>query len=359
MGLGFLIKGLAAFLIPIGVIFAYLFISGQRWKIKKLGLRQGSAIVCFFVLLWLVPLVYHLGLVSTLRELLLKQTMDRVLDARVHKRAFYYYLVNFIPNLFPYSIFFFLSLIYTVFRIRQQDKFRMFVFCWFSFPFLAFSLISSKLDIYLIPSYAAIAILVEQFLLDGVEKKGKKSSMIVTSITFFLIPIAVFVKKKLILEIDPSLFCLFLIYGSFSILTGILGIRWATRKKYERFIYTIAGNITVLLVILTFSSPILNEYIGYQKFSEIIKSEKEKNQQLKILGFQESNVNRLRCLVGDYSIQNIRDSDLIETMTYQEDLLILLKNTKLPQLKKDYQLVYKNQKFSIIKYTHSENFTTE
>ena len=110
IGIGFLIKGLAAIFIPISVVILYLLITKQKDKIKKLKLLKGILIILIFVLIWIIPLVLSLGFDSTMKELIFKQTVNRAVNTSVHKRPIYYYLVNFVPNLWPWSLFFFISI---------------------------------------------------------------------------------------------------------------------------------------------------------------------------------------------------------------------------------------------------------
>ena len=110
----------------------------------------------------------------------------------------------------------------------------------------------------------------------------------------------------------------------------------------------------VLLGILTISTPIVNEYIGFTKFAGIIKTEKEKDSSLKIFGFKENEANRMSYIVNDETIINIENPDEMKNIINNENVIILLQNEDMKNLPDNYEMIYSNNKFSIIKYIRKE-----
>ena len=349
IGIGFLIKGLAAIFIPISVVILYLLITKQKDKIKKLKLLKGILIILIFVLIWIIPLVLSLGFDSTMKDLIFKQTVNRAVNTSVHKRPIYYYLVNFVPNLWPWSLFFFISIGIILFNIKKQDKFTIYVLCWIFMPFIIFSLVSSKLDIYLIPVYGAMAIITEK-LISGDYKKTKKILGIITSCIFILFIIAAFISKKKLDEMDPFLFKLVLLYGVFSIFTFIAGIYFSLKGKMSKFVYNIAGNMIVLTIILGISTPIVNEYIGFSKFINIINIERAKNNNLRVFGFKENEVDRMSYLINSENMRSFENNSDLMKQRIESDIIVLVQNDDMETLQKDFEKVYSNNKYSIIIY---------
>ena len=352
-GIGFLVKGLAAVFIPIGVILAYLLMTKQKNKIKKLKLGRGSIIIVIFAFIWFIPLILSLGVNSAVNELLLKQTVNRAVNTSVHKKPVYYYLVNLLPNLFPWTLFFFISFITLIIRIKKQEKFIIFILCWFIVPFIIFSLVSSKLNIYLIPAYGAIAVITEKL---SAEKFGKTKTAagIITSIVYFLFIIAAFAAKKKLIEMDPVLFNLVLFYGVFSILTAAAGIYFSLKGKAYGYVWNIVINMIVLLGILTISAPVVNEYIGFTKFARIIKTEKEKDSSLKVFGYKENEADRMAYIINDNNIKNVENREKMKQIINSENVIILLQNKDIGDLPENYEMIYSNSKFVIIKYIRKE-----
>ena len=352
-GIGFLIKGLAAVFIPIGVILAYLLVTKQKDKIKKLKFGKGIIIIVIFALIWFIPLIMSLGVNSAVNELLLKQTVNRAVNTSVHKKPIYYYLINLFPNLFPWTLFFFFFFLMLLIRAKKQEKFMIFIICWFAVPFIIFSLVSSKLDIYLIPAYGAIAVITEKIL---VKKNGKAKKIIgiITSMFYFLFIIAAFISKEKLAGMDPFLYSLVLVYGVFSIFTAAAGIYFSLKEKAYCYVWNIVINMIALLGILTISAPSVNEYIGFSKFAEIIKAEKEKDRSLKIFGYKENEANRMAYIINDDNIINIENPEKLNKIIKNENVIILLQNKDISDLPENYEMVYSNSKFVIIKYIRKE-----
>ena len=352
-GIGFLIKGLAAVFIPISVILVYLLITKQKSKIKELKLGRGIIIIIIFALIWFIPLIMSLGMNSAVNELLLKQTVNRAVNTSVHKKPIYYYLTSLLPNLFPWTLFFFASFTMLIIRIKKQEKFIIFIICWFVMPFIIFSLVSSKLNIYLIPAYGAIAVIAEKMIS---EKGGevKTAIGIITSAIYFLFIIAAFIFGKKLAVMDPILYRLVLVYGIFSIFTAAAGIYFSLKEKAYSYVWNIVINMIVLLGILTISTPVVNEYIGFTKFAGIIKAEKEKDSSLKIFGYKENEANRMAYIINDNNIRNVENHEEMKQIIKNGNVIILSQNKDINDLPGNYEMIYSNSKFVIIKYIRKE-----
>ena len=109
-----------------------------------------------------------------------------------------------------------------------------------------------------------------------------------------------------------------------------------------------------LLGILTISAPSVNEYIGFSKFARIIKAEKEKDRSLKIFGYKENEANRMAYIINDDNIINIENPEKLNKIIKNENVIILLQNKDISDLPENYEMVYSNSKFVIIKYIRKE-----
>ena len=229
----------------------------------------------------------------------------------------------------------------------------IFILCWFIVPFIIFSLVSSKLNIYLIPVYGATAVITEKL---SAEKSGKTKTAtgIITSVVYFLFIIAAFGARKKLIEMDPVLFNLVLFYGVFSILTAAAGIYFSLKGKAYGYVWNIVINMIVLLGILTISAPVVNEYIGFTKFAGIIKTEKEKDSSLKVFGYKENEADRMAYIINDNNIKNVENREKIKQIINSENVIILLQNKDIGDLPENYEMIYSNSKFVIIKYIRKE-----
>ena len=187
-GLAFLVKGPMAPVITL-VLFAFESIRRRR----KPRAKDALAIVPMLLLplLWLVPAVI-IGGEAFWREIFYKQTVGRAVGAWVHKSPPWFYLMRAPLTLLPW---FFLCVAALV-RLRRiprsssgssedggaksvhSEELRGtprkprnygFAVSWILAVLVPYSLLSSKLDVYMITIVPAVALLIASFV-DGVER---------------------------------------------------------------------------------------------------------------------------------------------------------------------------------------------
>jgi 4-amino-4-deoxy-L-arabinose transferase-like glycosyltransferase len=107
-------------------------------------------------LLWLVPAIF-IGGEPFWREIFYKQTVGRAVGAWVHRSPPWFYLVRAPLTLLPW---FFL----TVAALRARDETAKFARSWMLAVLVPYSLLSSKLDVYMIAMLPAVALLIARFL---------------------------------------------------------------------------------------------------------------------------------------------------------------------------------------------------
>lgn len=156
MFLALFTKGPLGILIPL--ISAYVFLACTG-RIRRAAYFTGGwktwAILLGGCIVWF-GLVYIDGGGSYLNNLLFHQTVDRAVNAFHHKRPFYYYLYCVWYDMLPWSLLTLGLIITAACRRRIQtdlEKLFLTVICC---TFVMLSLISSKLDVYLVPAYPFI-----------------------------------------------------------------------------------------------------------------------------------------------------------------------------------------------------------
>lgn len=156
MFLALFTKGPLGILIPLVSAYVFLAITG---RIRKAGHYTGGwktwAVLLVGCACWF-GLVYIDGGADYLHNLLFHQTLDRAVNAFHHKRAFYYYLYSVWYAMLPWSLLTIGTIIVAACRkqiVTDLEKLFMTVICC---TFIMLSLISSKLDVYLIPAYPFI-----------------------------------------------------------------------------------------------------------------------------------------------------------------------------------------------------------
>jgi 4-amino-4-deoxy-L-arabinose transferase-like glycosyltransferase len=144
------------------------------------------------MLLWIIPSVISGGR-EYAYELLIIQTFGRAVNSFAHQRPFYYYLETFSGTFLPWSFFLYSSFIYYLRSRKNAPKFIKFLVVWFVSAFILFSVISGKLDIYLLPIYPAGALLTAYLFRQVREKKASSFYIVVPAVlTLVLLGIAAF-----------------------------------------------------------------------------------------------------------------------------------------------------------------------
>lgn len=156
MFLALFTKGPLGVLIPLSGAYIFLVFTG---RIRKAACFTGGwktwAILLGGCAIWF-GMVYIEGGLAYLDNLLFHQTVGRAVNAFHHKRAFYFYLYSVWYDMLPWSLLSIGIIITAVWRRRLQtdlEKLFLVVICC---TFVMLSLISSKLDVYLIPAYPFI-----------------------------------------------------------------------------------------------------------------------------------------------------------------------------------------------------------
>lgn len=194
MGIGVLVKGGAAFAVP---VIAMIFLLGMDRKMKFLGkIRFGTGILVVLLIVgtWLASLYLQPQGDDYIKLLLGQETLGRALKSKSHVRPFYYYIMKFPLIFLPMTPFFLLGLyeqIKNIKSFREWEPLSKLSFTWFLGPFIFFSLMSGKLEIYLMPIFAPAMVISFLYLFrfneEKLEKWFKYSSafFIVLYTTFF------------------------------------------------------------------------------------------------------------------------------------------------------------------------------
>lgn len=178
-GLAFLVKGPMA---PV-ITLALFAIESIRRRRKPTG-RDALALLPMLLLplLWLVPAIL-VGGESYWREIFFKQTVGRAVGAWVHKSPPWFYVLRAPLTLLPW---FFLC-VAALFRGRSDEKAR-FAVSWILAVLIPYSLLSSKLDVYMITMLPAVALLVGRYV-ETNDTWGRRANLVMLTL-FSIIGIA-------------------------------------------------------------------------------------------------------------------------------------------------------------------------
>lgn len=173
-GFAFLVKGPMA---PVIALALFTFESFRRRR-KPTG-RDALALLPMLLLplLWLVPAII-IGGEPYWREIFYKQTVGRAVGAWVHKSPPWFYVMRAPLTLMPW---FFLTIAALVAAYRRNDDRAKFAVSWMLAVFVPYTLLSSKLDVYMIAMLPAMALLVARFV-DVDDAWGRRANLVMLSL---------------------------------------------------------------------------------------------------------------------------------------------------------------------------------
>jgi 4-amino-4-deoxy-L-arabinose transferase-like glycosyltransferase len=157
LGIGTLIKGPMAPVIVI-VLFAFEWLRHKRMPRGNYALAIAAMVV--IPMLWFVPAMIIGGSHYT-HEVLVKQTAGRAVGAWVHRSPIWFYVAHAPATLFPW---FLLLVVAIVAAYRRNDDRGRFYVSWILAVLVPYSVMSSKLDVYMMAMIPPAALLIARLV---------------------------------------------------------------------------------------------------------------------------------------------------------------------------------------------------
>jgi 4-amino-4-deoxy-L-arabinose transferase-like glycosyltransferase len=176
-GAAFLVKGPMA---PV-IFIALIAFEALRRRTLPRGNYVGAVLVLLAIpLLWLVPAIL-IGGEAFWREIFFKQTVGRAVGAWVHREPPWFYIVRAPVTLMPW---FFLTVVSIVAIFRRRDELGKFGVSWMLAVLVPYTLLSSKLDVYMITMLPAVALVVARFVAveDRLSDWGRRANLVMLAL---------------------------------------------------------------------------------------------------------------------------------------------------------------------------------
>lgn len=262
-------KGPVGLLVPLLTISTFLIIKKQiRHFSTYLGWRQWS-ILFGLCLLWFGS-VWLEGGNAYLNNLLFNQTVNRAIDAFHHKEPFWYYFKTIWYSLAPWSLLYIICILLGIKQRLLNTDLKKFFFTAITTTFIALSIFSGKLDIYLLPIFPFIAYLCFLLFPELKERQFSFTVAIPAFVLLFALPLLlllpahinfpILLNKYMILSAAvlslSSAFCLYLLY----------------KKQFFHAINSLSIGILLTIFIGGLSMPAINPYIGFGNLTEKAKT---------------------------------------------------------------------------------------
>jgi len=285
MGRALLTKGPVGVLLPLVAVVLFLGAKKELKKIKGIHLGKGLLLAAGMLAAWLAPACVAGG-EAYMQNILFQQTFGRMIDSYSHKGPFYYYLIEFPVDFFPWSLFIPSAAVY-FWKKRAALPGILFPAVWFGGTFLFFSAVSCKRSLYLLPLYPAAALFMAKFWSDAVrdEQSGGRPAQS----KLFTIPFSLFC----FLLIATAAAGIVVFSGNFKFIApvrnftgafypttgvllagGILGVRLIKRRGgMTSLFWCVSGTvIAVFITIVFFAFPAFNNIKSAKPFCEKIKN---------------------------------------------------------------------------------------
>lgn len=238
--LGFMVKGFAALIFPVGVALLYCVLARDGVLLKRLRLGRGMVLVCCICAPWFLYMIYAHGS-GYLEYMLVDETKNRLLGAAttdhyvwMKLQAFAQHAVFYLQVLgalfAPWSVFALVAIPWAVFRFfRREDPQSLgFLLLWFFGVYIFFSLMYFTISHYMLVLSTPLAILIAYFF-QTVEAKAWMRRLNKGLVIFLLTVGAVAYAVLCVFLAGKSLICLPLVGILYGLMVWIVG---RTQRAY-------------------------------------------------------------------------------------------------------------------------------
>lgn len=254
-------KGPVGILVPLISTTVFLIINGE---IKTIGRYWGwkTAIILFTLCgAWFAG-VYAEGGNQYLNNLLFNQTVNRAVNSFHHKEPIYYYLTTSWYSLAPWSLLYAGILVMRLKkRLATTDLERFFLVVALS-TLVTLSLISSKLQIYLLPAFPFITYLSVLWIPKFDSKRWMFPLVGIPAYIFYMALPALIVAQKFINITEFSTSPIIIIAAMILSFTGLLSMRYLIDSKLFQGIVTMSVGMLLAVFAVSFAIPKYNSFIG-------------------------------------------------------------------------------------------------
>lgn len=350
IGISCLIKGGAGLLIPITAIISLLIFDKNIIFLKKIKYLQGLLLILLILSLWFISIYFSFYGKEYLKLLLGQETLGRAFKSKAHIRPFYYYLQNLPLLVFPYSLFWIGSIISNLKNLKffkNWNPIEKIAFTWFLGPFIFFSLMSGKLEIYMIPLFPAIIISIYIYMKKISKKIYFKYSIILSNIIFLILIFTIYILSYLKFNlINIQILILILVPLLISCICSIIKLK---KINFNNIIISQIYFILGFLFSLIFILPLYNKIQSLQPIYNFIYNTSNKN----IVSYKFSDSINLNSSLG-INIKNYDNLNELINENSNKNIIILGRNKFKPKDfdSKNYSLILKNSLYYLMSYSH-------
>lgn len=247
LGVAVLIKGPMALVIAI-VLFLLEWL--RRKRIPSGNYAPAIAAMIVIPLLWLVPAMLLGGRAYT-HDVIVKQTVGRAVASWVHKAPPWFYVIHLPASLFPW---FFLAVAAVIALWRTHR----FLINWILAVLVPYSLMSSKLDVYMMAMIPPVALLIAEYVTSWERGRPARWLNAISIAIMALLGIAVFfITPQMIKGPEAALVQLpaVKVFGAITLIAAIIAFVIALRGSL--LTSTIAAGLVPIIAMIVISIALM------------------------------------------------------------------------------------------------------
>jgi 4-amino-4-deoxy-L-arabinose transferase-like glycosyltransferase len=275
-GFAVLAKGPLGVALPGLIVGLFLALKGKLRFLKEMRLGWGTLVFLVVTAPWYV--LISLKNSDYAGYFFLQQNLQNFFSSELgHPKPFYYYIPILLGGFFPWSFFLPLALIRVLrVRLKAVDDRALFLVVWFGAIFLFFSVASSKLPPYILPSFPAAALLVGVLWHDLLSAptvqlgKGFLYSFvpIVVILSLALVYILIIPPTRLASKYGIDLTQIYFLASNIAAI-AVLSFFMCVRKNYKTFF---SANVTLIvsavILFLVLIVPSINPYRSSKQLAQ-------------------------------------------------------------------------------------------
>lgn len=265
VGVAILVKGPMAFVIVAILVIAEAVRWRKGWRREYL---VALLITAAIPLLWVVPAALSGGS-EYARELLVDQNIGRAVNASTHVEPPWFYLAHYPIAFLPWSFLGIVALV-AIWKRPAEERGTRLCLDWILAVVLPFSLLSSKLDVYMVPAMIPLALLIGRYLVedreDTLARWGRGLSRGLVMLFGAAFALAITIGPSLLepaerqMTADPMVRALFWT----TVVAAAIGLAIQVSRRSVVWNAAVAALVTLvpLIFITTFLMPIANAEVS-------------------------------------------------------------------------------------------------
>jgi 4-amino-4-deoxy-L-arabinose transferase and related glycosyltransferases of PMT family len=264
-------KGAVGIMVPLLVVVIFLAINKQ---IKTIGKYIGWKFWGVLIILctcWFLGVFFDGGK-EYLNNLLFHQTINRAVDSFHHKEPFYYYGITYWYAIAPWSIVTFIAIFLGFYKRLIKSDLEKILAIGSLGTILMMSFISSKIVIYLLPSFPFLIYLAAILIQKIRNNIWIKIGVAIPAIIFILaVPASFFIVEYVPIKLWAPL----PLFASILGIGGAVGLYFVFKQECSKGIKAIGISLFVSLFFAGFSINNVNDILGLKNATEYAKSVRE------------------------------------------------------------------------------------